>query len=365
MGFRIDLCGVALEVDTDHSEFARYLEAQFPPGDRPSSGPPEVTVRVRWTEGPRPTLTPAAVFPDWQAETRIDRHVWAGPDRLLALRFDDAPAIALAHAHGGRQRRFELRYHFTLGADGWRETVKRWLRWRRLAPLRRSRLSTLTYYAVYYPAWYHLEARGAAHPLHAGALAVGGRGLLLGGLPGCGKSTLVASLLGEPGVELLADNVVLHDTARVYGCFEPLLLDAATRSWLTQHVRLEPLGRRHVFARDAFHVPHRTDGVPLAAALVVARGRETRLVRLPADECARMLLASNEVAKEVRRYHILAALLGMAERDALAHAQERAAHLERLLAGVPCYGLEVREGTPAEALPLLRGLVSRADEVAS
>ena len=38
-----------------------------------------------------------------------------------------------------------------------------------------------------------------------------GRGILLGGLPGCGKSTLVTSFLGTPGAELLADNIVLHD----------------------------------------------------------------------------------------------------------------------------------------------------------
>jgi len=358
---RIDLCGVRIDLETDHAELARYVAAQFP--DAPDAdAEPDVVVRVRWTEGPRPVLDPATVFPAWRAETRVDRHVFLGTDAILCLQADDAPQIALASAPG-RPRRFELRYHFALGA-GWRASLTRAVRWRRVRTLRRSRLSTLVYYAVYYPAWWHLEARGGAHPLHAAAIALGGRALLLGGLPGCGKSTLATSFLGAADAELLSDNVVLHDAARVHGCFEPLLLDATTRTSLSGRAPLTPLGRRHVYGRDAYLAPHRTGGVPLAAAVVVARGRETRLTRLTSEECAGLLLAVSEAAKEVRRYHVLAALLGVLERDALAHFGQRVADLQRLLAGVPCYWLQVREGAPAEATPVLRELVRPAQEAA-
>jgi hypothetical protein len=360
---RIALAGVTVEVETEHDDFAHYLAAQFP--DRlAASGAPDVAVRVRWTDGPAATLTPAEVFPSWPAETRLDRHVWTAPGRLLCLQCDDAPQIAIASAPGA-PRRFELRFHFTLGATGWRETAKRALRWRRVARLRRNWLSTLTYYAVYYPAWWHLEARGAAHPLHAAGVALDGHGLLLAGLPGSGKSTLATSFLGTPGAELLSDNVLLHDTRRLLGCFEPLLLDATTRAALPAGIPLTPVGRRHQYERDAFFVPHRVSGVPLGAAVVLARGRETRLERLAPRECARLVLAVNEAAKEVRRYHVLAAILGLLERDALVHVEERIADLDRLLAGVPCYGLTVREGAPAEATALLRDLAAGAREAAS
>jgi len=353
----IELCGVSVELETEHAGFARYLAGQFPAGDG-SGRRPDLAVRVRWTEGASPELTPAAVFPGWPAETRVDRHVWLAPGRLLCLRCDDAPQIAIA-SEPGDPRRFELRFHFSSGR-GWRAAAQRLLRPRRLATLRRSRLSTLTYYAVYYPVWWHLEARGLAHPLHAAGVALDGRGLLLGGLPGCGKSTLATALLGLPGAELLSDNVVLHDGVQIHGCFEPLLLDDTTRAWLTDRVPLTPIGRRHQYARDAYAVAHRTGGVPLAAAVVVARARTTRLTPLPPGECARLLLAVNEAAKEVRRYHILAALFGLVERAALAHFEQRVAHLDRLLAGVPCYWLEVREGAPAEATAALRELIGPA-----
>ncbi|HLY37645.1 MAG TPA: hypothetical protein VKU61_06385 [Candidatus Binatia bacterium] len=357
---RVELCGVAVDVETDHEPFARYVDGQFP--DRPSAdGAPDIAVRVRWVEGGPPELTPATVFPRWPADVRVDRHVWMGRDAILCLRPDDAPQIAIASAPG-TPRRFELRFRFALDGTGWRGIVRRALRWRRIPVMRRNRLSTLLYYAVYYPVWWHLEARERAHPLHAAGVALGGRALLLAGLPGCGKSTLATALLGDPGAELLSDNVVLHDGAQLFGCFEPLLLDATTRHHVAARVELRPVGRVHQFARDAYHAPHRTDGVPLAAALLVARGGSTRLERVPSTDCARMLVAVNEAAKELRRYHILAGLWSLIERDALGYAERRIADLDRLLAAVPCYWLQVRDGAPAEGVEALRDLVAGARE---
>jgi hypothetical protein len=363
-GRRIEVCGVSVEVETEYAEFARYLEGQFPEEMRAASGAPDVLVRVRWTEGERVESRPGEVFPGWRAETRMARNVFVGDGQIISLAQDDAAQIAIASA-AGSPRRFEVRYHFSPGGGGWRETVTRAFRSQRLAALRRSRMSTLTYYAIYYPVWWHLEALGRAHPLHAAGVVVDGRGLLLGGLPGCGKSTLVTSLLGTPGAELLADNIVLHDGGQIFGCFEPLLLDATTRRLLAGRVPLEAAGRRHQYARDAFHAPHRTGGVPLGAALILARGRETRVEQLAAEECGRMLLAVTEAAKEIRRYHVLAALLSLAEPPGLVQFEQRVAHLDRLLAGVPCYWVEVREGAPDEAVTLLRELPGRAKEVAS
>src|SRR5438094_200705 len=329
---RIELCGVALDVVTDHPALARYLEGHFsnlqPAGA--AAGDPDVSVRVRWTEGPRDSVRPETVFPGWQADTMIHRDVHVGPNRVMWLRVDDVASLAIASEHGGRTRRFELCFHFGLGSRGWRERLK----------------------------------RAAGHPLHAAGVAIGGRALVLAGLPGAGKSTLATSLLAVPGAELLADNVVLHDGRQIYGCFEPLLLDEQARAWLGQRSALRALGRRHVFARDAYHAPHRTGGLAPGAVVVLARGRETRLTPIDAETCARTLLAINEVAKEVRRYHVLAAILGMVEPEAQAQAHERAARLERLLAGVPCYVLEAREGAPAEAVALLRDLVTPARQAA-
>src|SRR6184192_3297883 len=195
-----------VDVETDHADLARYLRGHFGHVQAPdaTSATADVSVRVRWTEGPRETARPETVFPDWPVDTMIDRHVYVGPNRVVWLRVDDVPALALASEHAGPTRRFDLRFHFSLGSQGWRERLKRAVYRQKVSALRRSRLSTLTYYAVYYPVWWHLESRAAGHPLHAAGVAIDGRALVLAGLPGAGKSTLATSLLAVPGAELLA-----------------------------------------------------------------------------------------------------------------------------------------------------------------
>src|SRR5262245_45916028 len=163
---RLELCGVSVDVETEHEPFARYVGEQFP-ARAASARAADIAVRVRWTEDSSGALTPATVFPGWPAEVRADRHVWLGRDSVLCLRADDAPEIAIAGTPGP-PRRFELRFRFAPAGS----RLARMLRWRRIPALRRSRLSTLTYYAVYYPVWWHLEARGRAHPLHAAGVAL-------------------------------------------------------------------------------------------------------------------------------------------------------------------------------------------------
>src|SRR5437016_2771543 len=94
---RIELCGVALDVVTDHPALARYLEGHFsnlqPAGA--AAGDPDVSVRVRWTEGPRDSVRPETVFPGWQADTMIHRDVHVGPNRVMWLRVDDVASLAI------------------------------------------------------------------------------------------------------------------------------------------------------------------------------------------------------------------------------------------------------------------------------
>ena len=361
---RVELCGVRCDVRTDHDEFGQYLTDHFPDAGAASDGAADIAVDVRWSEGRPAARTPGALFRGWPVETRIDRHVYLGPRHVLWLRIDDAPEIALACEREAHRRRYEVRYDFSPGAAGWRGAVKRTLAHRQLKRLRRARFSTLTYYAVYYPVWWHLEAARAAHPLHAAGVVLGERAIVLAGLPGVGKSSLVLGLLGTTGAELLSDNVILHDGEHVFGCFEPLLLDAAARSALGGALDLVPLGRRHVWNRDAYHVAHRANGVVAGHVVLLARGARTRLEPLDPAACARLLLAVDVAAKEVRRYHVFAAILGMAEPDGLAGAAERAARLQKLCASVPCHRLVVREGAPHEALALLAELSPTVREAA-
>ena len=85
--------------------------------------------------------------------------------------------------------------------------------------------ATLTYYFIYYPILYQLERKNI-FPLHASAVMTSGRGVLMPGLPGVGKSTLCLAFMSTEKAKFLSDNIVLYDADNVYSFFEPLKLDA-------------------------------------------------------------------------------------------------------------------------------------------
>ncbi len=383
----VELCGVSVDVRSENPAFSAYLDNQFPfsssfgaammPGQRqaPSnaatnatkpplqSGGENAAIRslVRWTEGPRPDFDPGKVFPGWEAGEQLDRYIHASPDGLLWLRVDDVPQIAIASNWKGGRRSIELRYHFTLGAGPFLEPLKRLARWRWLPAKRRHRFSTIVYYAVYYPVWWHLECTRAAHPLHAGAVVLDGKAILLAGLPGSGKSTVAVSFLNVPEAALLSDNIVLHDGTNIWGCYEPLLLGDEHSS---RPAGLHQTGQRHAFNRNAYHAPHLNRAFSPSAVVILCRGKRTELEAIPNSQCFRMLLAINEAAKEMRRYHVFGAVFSIAESRGLECALTRVSRLEQMVGSLPCFRLHVREGAPEEAVNELTRLSSRTITVA-
>jgi len=257
---------------------------------------------------------------------------------------DDVPQIAIASRQANGQRQIELRYHFTLGAGRFTEPLKRLARWRWLPAKRRHRFSTIVYYAIYYPVWWHLECAGSGHPLHAGAVVAGDEAVLIAGLPGSGKSTLAAALLQSSQAELLSDNVVVHDGKRVWGCYEPLLLGSSEE----EPAGLDETGHKHAFDRVGYHAPHLERPFAPRAAVVISRGERTALEPIDGRQCSRMLLAINEAAKEIRRYHVFSAVFSLAEPRAPDCYRERERSLGELLDGLPCFRLHLREGAVEE-----------------
>lgn len=374
---------------SENPQFAAYLESHFPTAPKnsgekgpeeksalePELAPPlcrtdtsrlgvpaEISSLVRWTEGPRAVFDAAQIFPGWPAGERIDRYIYSGPGGLLWLRVDDVPQIAIASKEANGQRQIELRYHFTLGAGRFMEPLKRLARWRWLPAKRRQRFSTIVYYAIYYPVWWHLECAGTGHPLHAGAVVAGGEAVLIAGLPGSGKSTLASALLRSSQARLLSDNVVLHDGKRVWGCYEPLLLGSSDEE---AAAGLDETGHEHAFDRIGYHAPHLDRPFAPKAAVIISRGEQTALEPIDGRRCARMLLAINEAAKEVRRYHVFSAVFSLAESRSPDCYRERERSLGELLDGLPCFRLHLREGAVEEGVAQLIKLCRSTKEKVS
>jgi hypothetical protein len=233
------------------------------------------------------------------------------------------------------------------------------LYWRRLPTLREKRFSTILYYMVYYPAFWWLESHGL-FPLHAAAVDVAGTGVVLCGLPGCGKSTLSLALLSVPEVRLLSDNIIFFDKERVFRCPEPVLVDERSLALIGEAgAFLRPLGRHHVYGRAWCHMPAdrlRQQTVP-RLLLFVSLGQQSCLRPLSFQEAWQRFTTVNCIALEMRRYLVYRSVLGLLSPDHLHREDE--AMVRTLQAEGRCYELTVGWGGGIhKALDLICTLVA-------
>jgi hypothetical protein len=81
----------------------------------------------------------------------------------------------------------------------------------------------VTYPLIYYPLFWYLERFKDTHILHASALNLGDRGIVLCGMEGIGKTSLVLSLISDRDV-WISDNLIFYDHKSIYPCYELIRL---------------------------------------------------------------------------------------------------------------------------------------------
>jgi hypothetical protein len=214
---------------------------------------------------------------------------------------------------------------------------------------------------VYYPAFWWLERQGL-FPLHAAAVDLAGTGIVLCGLPGCGKSTLSLALLSLPEARLLSDNIIFFDRERVFSCPEPVLVDNRSLELIGKvGSLLHPLGRRHVYGRAWCHVPpdHLVDQTIPRLLLFVGLGQQSRLRPLSYQEALQRFTAVNWIALEMRRYLVYRSVLGLLSPESLHCGQGDESILRVLHDQGHCYELTVGWGDGLQkALDQVRTLVA-------
>ncbi len=177
----------------------------------------------------------------------------------------------------------------------------------------------LLYYVAYYPMIWHLERTRGWGLLHASALERDGRGIILAGHGGVGKSTLALSLMADPSFRFMSDNLLLHDGERIYTLPEPIRLDASSMSAV----------RAEGFRPVASQVPLTAHKKPTywvdrsrlsqsapAATVVLLRFTPRPLLRpLSPVETLAQLVAARDLAREVEGYRTVSAFLSMSVAD--------------------------------------------------
>jgi hypothetical protein len=210
---------------------------------------------------------------------------------------------------------------------------------------------------------YSDTAAGHGFGLHCGGVLLGGRGVILAGAQRAGKSTLVARLAAEAGVEVLADDVLPVTTeglALGLGLAPRLRLplpETASAAFRAHVGRwLGPADDRYGYLLSPTLAPHGRSA--RAEALVLLDRRETgaaRLHALPADEVLGALVQRSIAGPEgpeavfAAARALAAGLTGL--RLVYADLEEAVALLARAF---PADGRAVADAVPlAAALPAL------------
>jgi hypothetical protein len=180
---------------------------------------------------------------------------------------------------------------------------------------------------LHYPAMWRAGWRGRA-PLHAAALVVRGRGVLVVGPSGVGKTTLARAEVAA-GAALVSDNLVVCDGETVWGVLEPIRAEGGEGPRTTHGRRLVSMGGRRT----------RHTSVDLVLVLRRDGARTSRRVLTP-PEAAREIVASTYGAGELRRYWGYTAALAAGTGRGPAHPP--VGHVaDRICAGATCVELHL------------------------
>ena len=328
------------------SAFARsYLEQLLVPADAEAN----IEVALEW----------GAVLP---AESRsgleqLGRRIWAGPHRLQHAEILRVPGLQMDI--GWRDGALTVHAAYT-----WPTRRARWFAAVR-ASARERLFVSLIYYLVYFPCAWWLERERGWTLLHASAIATPEGGLVLSGLPGCGKSTAALAALNVPEWQIVSDNLLFTDGSQVFACPEPIHVDARTRALVgdgsteaSMVSSAEPLaevlagrvrstGRRFSHQRQDYEIApqaRRSSTTPLALGFLHV-GRETAVRHVDQAVAVRRLMANDCLAKEWMAYQESAAAMH-AVWPGIGDQERRWGNLAALVRSIPCYDVTIARNGP-------------------
>lgn len=334
-GLRCELHGVGLAVETDREDWLACARTYLSPLAAPPllappllapSRAPSIHVTLEWGK----SLPAADLEP-------LGRRVWIGQNCLRLSEIRLVPGLQIQLGWEGDT----LRVH---AAFRWPGRGARWLA--ALVPAARTRLYiSLVYYLVYFPWGWWLERERGWSLLHAAGLRREDGGVILSGLPGCGKSTLVWAALSLPGWQLLSDNLLFADGRQIYACPEPLHVDARARALIESTPGgVQDTGRAFSHQREDFELlpERRATQAQVDRVIFLRRGRTGGIQPLDHEAAFRRLWVGDMLAQEWAAYEECAAAICHLVPQ-VGDPARRWANLERL-AALPCCQVVVPDG---------------------
>ncbi len=284
-------------------------------------------------------LTWGRALPPAPALARLGRRLWLGEGRLRFSEIRLLPGLQMDVTWEDDRLRIEAAY-------AWPDRRTRWLS-KVAQSLRLRTYLSLVYYLLYFPLGWWLERERGWSLIHAAGLTHEGDGVVVAGLPGCGKSTFVWTALARPGWRILSDNLLFTDGEAIYACPEPLHVDARAQALgAVPAESVTTTGRAYSHRREGFRIAahRRAERATPTRVLFLRRGpRHERRPLSPATALHR-LWANDMLAQEWRAYQTGAAALHHLTPE-IGNPERRWANLERL-SRLSCEELVAAEDAP-------------------
>jgi hypothetical protein len=346
----LDMQGVRLQIRSEYADLIEYVRMHLPDHAVTAAAEPDVQVNVRWFEGAGLDPEDILVFPGQGELDRVGKRLLAGPDILVWTNLLRIKNLVLRfQVHGNRLVVDAIYLYAPRAAKVETEPNYRY-----------KKFFGLMSWFVFHPLAWYLEHFRGIYLMHASGIDIGGHGVVIGGVGGVGKTTTGVSLLAHEGTRLVSENLIFYDSERIYSCYEPIRLDDRSVELLGPRRQILvaadiPDGANH---KNVYHVRRSavSESVPASALFVPRFTREGYVRTLEVEPCMELLLAFNELTREVNDYMWFAATLNVAWPTPRS-LERRAATLRGLLERVNCYEIGI---DPAQGVePVVRSVLER------
>jgi len=204
---------------------------------------------------------------------------------------------------------------------------------------------------VYYPVAWYLEYFRGLFLLHASAVEIDGKAIVISGVGGVGKSTTSVAMLMNAGARFISESLVFYDASDVYGCYEPIRIGdksvemlGTTKGYLHE-TRISSLAKK----KNIFHVAHDhlAAQAPVGAVFLPTFSYKTEARPLDPEAGVDRILAINSQSRKITDYYWFASALGMVW-PRLGGAAQRVSTLGRMLGGARTYDLRIESNAGVE-----------------
>lgn len=329
----LEMQGVRIRVRSNCKELVSYVRDHVHGFAIPAATDHHIEVNVLWLE--MDEYDPHVHrFAGLDRLGRIGKRVLGGQDQLVWLDLLAVKRLQLRFRLEDTKLIVDAIYHF----DPSRKSPEQ-------RPMYKyKRFFSLTKYFVYFPVAWYLEHFRDIYLLHASAVALNGKAVIIAGVGGVGKTTTCVALLSQDGAKLISENLVFYDERQIYGCYEPIRADDDSLALIgeTNGCLLSSRILPRVKDKNVFHVERGqlVEHVPAGSLFIPKFSTPAGVTPLDLDVCVDKLMSINTQTREVNDYYWFAATLGLLWPKA-DRATRRIAELTELLSQAGTYELNI------------------------